>query len=91
MCSLCSVIHDVDNYIESGKTMASLMIKKLFSCDWLHLPRNKYDPALDNYLISPLICQLLGLSQLENDFKDLTGVDTIVSLAKIIIKSNNVR
>ena len=71
-----SVIHDVDNYIESGKTMESLMIKKPFSCDWLHLPRNKYDPALDNYLISPLICQLLRLSRAENDFKDLTGVDT---------------
>lgn len=71
-----SVIHDVDNYIESGKTMASLMIKKPFSCDWLHLSRNKYDPALDNYLISPLICQLLRLSRAENDFKDLTGVDT---------------
>ena len=48
-----SVKHDADNYIESGKTMASLMIKKLFSSEWLHLPRNKYDPALDNYLISP--------------------------------------
>ena len=56
--------------------MASLMIKKPFSCDWLHLSRNKYDPALDNYLISPLICQLLRLSRAENDFKDLTGVDT---------------
>ena len=56
--------------------MASLMIKKPFSCEWLHLPRNKYDPALDNYLISPLICQLLRVSRPENDFKDLTGVDT---------------
>ena len=44
------VIYDVDNYIESGKTMASLMIKKPFSSEWLHLPGNKYDPALDNYL-----------------------------------------
>ena len=71
------VIYDVDNNIESGKTMASLMIKKPFSYEWLHLPRNKYDPALDNYLISPpLICQLLRLSRPENDFKDLTGVDT---------------
>ena len=52
------------------------MIKKLFSSEWLHLPRNKYDPALDNYLISPLIWQLLGRSRPENDFKDLTGVDT---------------